>query len=254
MVKRDTPLPIKLKNDAIAEALLEIRFETKTISELFLGRVMDRPEWKNFVPRQLPGYAIPPQIRLFDPNMRYVPVMELAGHDAKFLVRIGPQVISCHNRAPYFGWSKFKLELDKVVETLFGTTQDLNVTRLGLRYMNALRPSVHKIRSIADLDINLAVSGDAILDSVNLNFKGKLTSDSSCTVRIATKDLVVGNLTGVIPEDMTVYVDVDVFTNETFVTRDLKAVKDWIEFAHTEEKHEFFRLFKQQSIDEMREV
>lgn len=47
-------IPVKLKNDAIVEALFEIRFSMSTIPEVFFGRMADCAFWKNFKHEPLP--------------------------------------------------------------------------------------------------------------------------------------------------------------------------------------------------------
>src|SRR5208337_1279466 len=63
MVKPGTALPKKLKCDAIVEALLEWRFESKGLWEVFLGRFADHRNWKGWAQRTLPAYSLPPQLR-----------------------------------------------------------------------------------------------------------------------------------------------------------------------------------------------
>jgi hypothetical protein len=41
VIKRGTPLPKKLKDDAIVEAVFELRFDSSTLAEVFLGRIAD---------------------------------------------------------------------------------------------------------------------------------------------------------------------------------------------------------------------
>ncbi|MEW8208243.1 MAG: hypothetical protein AB2746_19150 [Candidatus Thiodiazotropha taylori] len=62
MVARGTPLPKKLKNDAIIEAILEIQFSSKEnddMPELFSARLADIEAWKNYSKRPHPIYDIP---------------------------------------------------------------------------------------------------------------------------------------------------------------------------------------------------
>lgn len=249
MVKRGTPLPKKLKSDAIVEAFLELRFDGKDLPEVFFGRFVDHPNWKGWEQRLLPAYNIPPQFRSIDPNVKFAPTIELVEKESKAVLRIGPSVVSYHRQVPYVGWEKFKPELERVTTTLFETRKDAIITRLGLRYMNSLRPNLHGIAALTDLDVEMTVSGDAILKAANLNFTNPLGKESACTVRIATPEFILG----IIPADTSVFVDVDVFTNEGFKTADKKIVDEWVEFAHTQEKTEFFRLFKQPTIDKLRE-
>jgi uncharacterized protein (TIGR04255 family) len=249
MVKRGIPLPKKLKYDAIIEAVFELRFDIKEISEVFFGRFIDRDKWKGWQQRQLPAYNIPAQFRSIDPNIKYAPIIELIDNESKAILRLGPSVVSYHRQAPYIGWEKFKPELIGVIASLFGAAPGIVTKRLGLRYMNALRPGLHNVRGVADLDIQMSVFEDVISRSVNLNFITKLEKNSSCAVRIATPEFIQG----VIPADTSVFVDVDVYTDEGFSAVEKKPVEEWIEFAHTQEKIEFFHLFGQATIDKLKE-
>lgn len=249
MVKRGTSLPKKLRNDAIVEAVLELRFEAKGLAEVFFGRFIDHSNWEGWQQRQLPAYNIPAQFRSLDPNVQYAPVIELVGADSKALLRIGPSVVSFHRQAPYVGWKKFRPELEKVITALFETNRDVTVKRLGLRYLNSLRPELHGVSALTDLDVKMTVSDEAIIGSANLNFMTTLGNESTCIVRIATPDFLAGK----IPPDTSVFIDVDVYTDEGFRTTSKRTVNDWIEFAHTEEKAEFFRLFRQEMIDKLQE-
>jgi uncharacterized protein (TIGR04255 family) len=249
MVKRGTSVPKKLKQDAIIEAVVEFRFESETIPEVFLGRLIDHPYWKGWLQTRLPAYEVPPQIRRINPLMQFAPIIQLAQAESKAALRIGPSVVSFHRLAPYVGWAAFKPELERVVDGLFAKVENPKVTRIGFRYLNALRPAIHHISAIADLDLSLTVSDVTLLSNVNLNFTTNIGPDTSCTVRIATKEFIQGPL----PPDTSVYVDVDVFTNEGFSASDNTAVNKWVEFAHTQEKAAFFSLFRQPTIDELRE-
>lgn len=251
MVKRGTNLPDKLNSDAIVEAILEIRFEGIAIPEIFYGRMADKEPWKHYTQRRLPGYEIPPQARMMDPSFRYTPVIELIGPDGTSALRIGPYAISYHRTPPYVGWQLFRPELEQVVDSLFSTAPAklLIVERLGLRYLNSLTQEAHGINSIADLDIKLTDSDGDISTKVNINFSTSDVTDTSCTVRIATREFIQGN----IPPNTTVFVDVDVFSNEGFKTSDIDRVKSWVNEAHEYEKNEFFHLLTQSTITKLME-
>jgi len=151
---------------------------------------------------------------------------------------------------PYIGWAKFRPELEEVIDCLFNKADALVVERLGFRYLNSLRHDLHGIDSLSDLDFSLTVKGDQITESANVNFTTDSKSDLASTVRIATPDFVQGQ----IPPGTSVYLDVDVFTNEIgFETTDCDFVKRWIEKAHDTEKIQFFRLLKPSTIESLRE-
>jgi uncharacterized protein (TIGR04255 family) len=151
--------------------------------------------------------------------------------------------------APYVGWNRFRAELDEAIDGLFQKAGDVTIRRLGLRYLNALTPDVHGIQSISDLDLRLAIAGENLSDSVNVNLQKELSSDTQCTVRIATPNFVAG----VVPKGTSIVVDVDISTKDVFRTKEAARVKDWVEFAHTNEKEQFFRLLTDETIDALRE-
>lgn len=247
MASRGKPVPKKLKNDAIVEAIFEMRFETTRIPEILFGRLADYGPWKELTQRRLPTYDIPAALRQVDPNLRFQAVFELSGEQRA--VRIGPQVISYHRTVPYIGWERFWPELQQTITGLFETAGGLVIRRLGLRYLNALRPDLHGIASVADLDLNINVASARVAGNVNLNFTADVASNAACMVRIATTDFVQGNL----PPNTSVYVDVDVFTKEGFETKERRAVENWVTAAHDKEKEQFFRLLTDRSIEALKE-
>jgi uncharacterized protein (TIGR04255 family) len=249
MAARAKPIPGKLKHDAIIEALFEIRFDTATLPEVFFGRLADYAPWKGFDQRRTPAHEIPASFRESDPNLRYQPVFELAAPADHRAVRIGQHVLSYHRTAPYVGWQRFQPELEEVVSALFAKADDPVITRLGFRYINALRSDLHGIRRLSDLDLTFAIAREVVGGSVNVNFTTSVSENTQCTVRIATIDLVQGPL----PSASSVLIDVDLFTKESFKSTEEGAVMEWIEFAHTQEKQQFFRLLTDETIDALKE-
>lgn len=250
MSRRGSHVPKKLKHDAIVEALLEVRFETKTSPEFLLVRLSELQQWRTFNQSRLPAYSIPETIRNVDPNFRYQPIFELLEPEtSQRSVRVGANVLSYHVRAPYIGWHKFGSELRKAVSALFDKTEDLVVKRLGLRYVNALTSDLHQIRGIQDLDVSLRIGGSPVTDGININEAMRVNERIFCMVRVATAQFVAGSL----PATTTVLADIDVFTPDNFETRTQEGVSDWIEEAHTVEKQEFFVLLTDETITALEE-
>lgn len=247
MASRGKPVPKKLKNDAIVEAIFEVRFDMTTIPEILFGRLAEYGPWKGFRQQRLPAYEIPPPLRHADPNLRFQAIFELVSQERA--VRIGPHVISYHCPTPYVGWQRFQPELAETIGGLFKFGDGLVIRRLGLRYLNALRADVHGIVSIMDLDLEIRVASERVPGNVNLNFTSDVGSNAGCTVRIATPEFVQGSL----PPNTSVYVDVDVFTKDGFETKEEKVVQDWITAAHKSEKEQFFRLLTDRSIEALEE-
>ena len=141
--------------------------------------------------------------------------------------------------ARYPGWDeKLSTEIEGVIDHVFKAVHDVTATRLGLRYINALKSDLHGIKNVADLAISVTVADEVVCDSINLNFKTNVNSDYEATCRIASVDLAQG----AIPENTTVIIDIDVYTANAFSTQDAAVVKEWVTKAHQTEKENFFKL------------
>ncbi len=243
------PLPRKLKHDGIVEALLEIRFDTPAVLEVLYGRLADIPSWQGFIQRRLPTADIPAPMRNLDPQLRFAPSFELRETNGQRSIRIGPQAVSYHRGAPYVGWSRFKPELFEVVDQLFAKAGSLTIHRLGLRYLNALTKGRHGLSRVSDLNVRLYVAEERLVGNLNVNFTKDVSQETKCTVRVATTEFVQGHL----PQDTAAYVDVDVHTNDSFRANEAPAVREWIDFAHDEEKKAFFGLLPPEIINALRE-
>jgi uncharacterized protein (TIGR04255 family) len=244
------PIPKKLTHDAIIEAVFEMRFDMASIPEVLYGRLADHPAWKKFAQRRLPAYELPAVLRLADENLRYQPVFELVDAVGNRSIRIGPQVLSYHQREPYVGGTEFQRNLREAVEQFFAKSDKLTIRRLGLRYLNALRPQLHGgIRGVSDIDMSIIVDGVQITRSMNLNYTTTVGNDVCCTVRVATPDFVQGSY----PAETALVIDVDMFTRENFAASDEQTVTQWLSRAREAEKESFFSLLKLQTIEALRE-
>ncbi len=240
MVAKGTALPRRIEPDAIFEALFEIRFDAVfPLPEVLFGRFSELPELRGFnQQRRLPAYDMPAQFRDGDPNLRFVPVLELASQDPKRAIRIGGHVLSYHVLAPYPGWDAFERELHNAIDGLFSKTEGLVVNRLGLRYINALSPSKHGINSLADLDLKIEASQERITQRATLWFVKQADDGTFCKVSVATRDFVQGDF----PADVIAVIDVDVFTPPEFQTNAAGDVKGWLGRARGVKNEAFLGL------------
>lgn len=249
-MKLPEDLPKKLKHDAIVEVNFEARFDTDLlVAEILFGRLADTPAWKGFLQRRLPTADIPAALRRADPDLRYQSSIQLIDSAGIRRVGIGPQNLSFSRVAPYPGWDeKFGEEVGEVIDILFKAVPNISVTRLGLRYVNALRSDLHGIAGIESMNLKLSLGTEAITRKLNVNYTVPTSTDSSCTVRIASADLAHGS----IPENTTLVVDLDVYTNEGYQTSDSSATKAWAATAHLAEKRIFFGLLTDETIKHLR--
>jgi len=247
--KRGSRIPKKLKNDAILEAIFELRFETTTKSEFLVVKLAEHEPWRHFIQSRLPAYSFPEPVRQLDPNLRFLPIFELLEPTNQRSVRIGPNVLSYHLRSPYDRWGTFSEELAGTVKALFETAEAPLIDRLGLRYLNAFTPESHGINKFSELDIKVCVGGSSVDDGVNINVMSRLSEDTVCAVRVATPDFVLGSL----PPTTSVLADIDVFTPEHVQMKNQADVMRWLEAARLTKNIEFFALLTDKTIDDLEE-
>lgn len=241
------PLPQRLKKDAILEALLEIRFETNELPELIVGYLIQNEAWKGFSRTRTPIADLPTTIRWSQADLRYQPILELRDAEGEKSIKIGERVISFHKLAPYNGWEEFSKELSQMVRHLFSKFETVKIERLGLRYINALRRDIHEIEQASDLNVNVAVNNSKIFEHFNLNYSVQHKDDLMSLSRIATPDYVEGKL----PDNTSVYVDIDVFTLPGFEADSSAKVIEWVEEAHLLEKKIFFQFIPEEKLKKM---
>ena len=241
-------LPNKLKDDAIVEALVELRFETADIPELTVGRLADHSLWADFSRSRTPIADLPAALRQSDVNLKHQATLELKEPDGLRLVKIGTNAVSLHNISRYIGWTQgFSREIHSMVNLVLDQRKDATLTRIGLRYINALTPSKHLINSIYNLNIQVQVAQEEPLDDMNINYR-RTFDDFLVLTRIATPRFVQGKL----PSDTSAYVDIDVYTPPDFQCRSDQVASDWIEQAHILEKRSFFTLLPPDILQQLR--
>jgi uncharacterized protein (TIGR04255 family) len=243
-----TPLPERINPDAILEALVEFRFDHTELPELVLGRLLDAPLWNGYTQTRLPAADIPQPIRDIDANLRYQPVVELRKGDGSRVAKIGGHVVSYHVVGPYPGWAIFGAEIELTLREVIAKLKSPRFSRMGLRYINALRPEGHHIRSLADTNIVLRVGDEVVTESVNVNYTRTFGENHTVTVKIATPDLVVGG----VPPGYSLLCDIDVGSKpESFMPDYIHAIA-WIEKAHSLEKAEFFAILPKEITHKLR--
>jgi len=234
--------PQKLKKDSIAEAICEVRFECQesaSIPEILVGKLTDFEDWKSFQKIRLSVMDIPAPIRALNPDLRRQPVMELREEGGPKIVKIGANVLSLHRKAPYAGWERFRPEIYRFVEFLFGSFQDFRCTRLGIRYINIFTREDHGVESVKDLNYQVTLDGKELTSPQNINYQILKHDNHNILVRVASPEFVSGTQKDI----CSALVDLDVFTPDDWRGGDRDDAEKWIEDAHTYEKYEFFKLF-----------
>jgi uncharacterized protein (TIGR04255 family) len=240
-------LPERINPDAILEALVEFRFEHSDLPELVLGRLLDTQLWESYMQVRLPAADIPQPIREVDVNLRYQPLIELRKSDNARVVKIGGHVVSYHVIGQYPGWATFRTEIEEVLREVMTKLKSPQFSRIGLRYINAVRAEEHYVRGLIDTNIVIKVGDRTLTESVNVNYTRTQGTSHVVTVRVATPDLVTGNIQG----GYSLLCDIDVGSKGGTPITDYDGAIAWIGEAHTLEKSEFFSILPKNIIDKL---
>ena len=139
-------LPLKLKHDNVADAIIEVRFDTNTdpnvLFALIYAKVKERLKGKV---QSLPFPPVPAVIIRKDQSLKYRPLYRVDGDDCT--LQIGAQMIALNSTIPYIGWGRFY----DLFEWVLGQSFDIlgNVQRLGLRYVNFFDENISNQVNIA---------------------------------------------------------------------------------------------------------
>ncbi|MPZ35594.1 MAG: TIGR04255 family protein [Rhodospirillales bacterium] len=243
-------LPKKLKKDAILEALVEVRFESNEVEEIIIGRLSDTRKWKAFERKATPVAELPQTVRIQNAAFKFSPLVEFWSPDKRAAVKIGGNVASLHILSPYPGWAEFRKQIGTLLSAMKKAIPGCQVSRLGLRYINALNATDHHIEKMEDLNYRLEVAGKAPAGPVHFQIEKQLSDAMKSALRVAGQEYVQGN----IPDGTAAFVDVDVFTPVGYTLPLGPEVSAWFAEAHKREKGEFFALIPPHILNELVEL
>ncbi|MDR6135722.1 uncharacterized protein (TIGR04255 family) [Sphingomonas sp. SORGH_AS802] len=240
---------IRLATDGIREAICEVRFESQGAPEVVIGRLTDASVWSRYDQLRLSSADLPEQIRATEEGFRFAPSYQLTNPaDQADVVRIGPNVVSCHRLAPYPGWEVFRIAIRDTLEALFGSLRGVKTSRVGFRFVNAFSQARHGIQGAADLNISVMAGGAGVGQDFVLVYSKELSRAHDVQISIATPKFVHG------PEGqaLDILLDIDVVTPRALEMADISEVMSWIDVAHDRLKEEFFRLIPANVVDKLR--
>jgi uncharacterized protein (TIGR04255 family) len=128
-------IPRKITPCPIAEAIIELRFNSEFPSEAVFGILYGKlkNDYEKTV-ETLPILQLPSAIRNQDLHLRFQPYYKL--HSGDFILQIGPKVISLASTREYVGWSEFSQRINTTIESISELGVIKQVLRLALRYIN----------------------------------------------------------------------------------------------------------------------
>lgn len=241
--------PKKLKDDCIVEAICDVRFEADAQPEVILGRLSDVPLWSSYHSVRLPVIDIPVAVRQANPLLKFQPVFQLREESGPKLVKLGVNSLSIHvvGTGHYVGWEKWYPFLEQTVSSLFDDVRVSELSRVGLRYINVLTASRHKVRGIHELDLDLQIRSESVKAPFSVSLVSENGADMTGVTRVASPEFVEGPLS----QDAAAVVDVDVGSSRNLGFDAADAACKWIQLAHDFEKELFFALIPEKTLREL---
>lgn len=221
-------LPSKIDSCPIVDALLEVRFTTQIPPNAVYGVIYNALKDNYPKTADLPILQIPEPIRKVDANFRFKPLYK--AHNARYVLQIGPDVITISSYPEYVGWSEYSREIIR----LLGIIRDLDfvksVLRVGYHVVNFFEEDI-----FPKTKLSISIGGKQI-EYTNTIFK--TTKDDSAanfrTVMQVSNEAKYNNKSGSI-------IDIDSFTMRGFpIFSDVTG--DLINSLHIAEKKAFYTL------------
>ena len=230
-------LPTKIEPCPIIDALVEIRFSTKTHPNAVFGLLYNTLQeyFENEKVENLPILQLPDSVRSTDPQLKFKPHYKIATNN--FVVQIGPEVISISSFPKYIGWNLFSNKIFDILSKVESVSIINDIKRIGIRYINFFDVDIFKH---INLNVNL---GDQQITYKNTVIRTEFEQDEyKSTLQIANNANNNGRVGSII--------DID-----TYVLSNLKSFfknkEELINVGHTKEKELFFSLLKKDFLNNL---
>lgn len=234
-------LPQSISPCPIAEAVVDVRFETTVPEEAVFGVIYQalRDDFPKSTP--LPLVSLPADVRKADPQLANQPLHRLDGEH--LTVMVGPKSVTVGSRAEYPGWAtvseRFRATLARVAQTgLIGKPE-----RFGLRYISFFEGDIFPNLTLSVTIADEPVNGEGTL------FKSVLTAKDCRLLLQVGKDLkLVGRkkMAGSV-------IDIDSFVQAPNAAAGFDAaLAEFLETAHMAEKQLFFSLLKPEFLETLK--
>ncbi len=231
-------LPLSITPCPIAQAVVEVRFDTDTPEDAAFGLVYNALKVDFPKNTALPMASLPAEFRKSDPNLSHQPLHRLDGEHLTVLV--GAQAVTVGVRGAYPGWAlaaeRFRATLARIAQTgLIRTPR-----RFGLRYISFFQGDI-----FPNLALSIAVAEEPIIGE-GTHIKTVLQAEGCRLLLQVGKDLM---LVGEQKKSGSI-IDIDAFVTEPEATNGFDvALADFLEKAHLAEKQLFFKLLKTEFLD-----
>lgn len=223
-------LPKKIEPCPIADALLEIRFQPLVDPNAVFGLVFKELKDSFQSIEKLSILQLPEFVRDNDPDLKFKPHHKM--FNDKYVVQIGPNVISISSFPIYNGWVDFSETIYTIISKISNSEIVDKIERIGLRYINFFEKNIFDNISLKIL------LNDCQITQPNTIIQTQINSDEfTSTLQIANNVLFNNNFGSVI--------DIDTYT-ETSLTNFFENYSSVISKAHQYEKELFFSVLTEE--------
>lgn len=226
-------IPKKISPCPIAEAVVELRFESNIPAEVIYG--ISYQKLRRHFPNQekLPIMELPQSIRDSDPNLKFNPYFRLKNNE-NFIFQIGPRSFSISCPKEYKGWDVFSKQIGLVFKDLHLLGIFHKPIRIGLRYISFFE----NINIFENIKMVLEMADNSLIGSKNAIRSEFQHEDFNCVINLANHAALnnVKIIGSVIDVDVLYEKDPKIMLNNF-----LKIVDQ----AHILEKSIFFGIIKE---------
>lgn len=239
------PLPTKLKNEPLVDAVFEIRFSSgapasSVLPGIFFAHIQGQPQIDRF-----PVADIPSEIRASQPYFRFQPLMRIHWGES-FFVLIGDCSVGLGCRMPYAGWRKFQPHILELAGLLMKSGVLHSVERYSLKYVGVIE-GTDVAQQIKRIDVGLRL-GKYTVQAEPFQLRVEMRHDSLVNiVQLATPStamLVDGS------QRIGILIDIDTIFERpvTDINNIMSELPDKIEYIHIRNKEIFFELLTKETL------
>lgn len=183
-------IPKKISPCPIAEAVVELRFDSNLPSDAILGVIFNKFTEKYPTFSKLPILELPSFVRDNDPNLKFSPYYRMTNDNFSF--QIGPRCFSLACPKEYKGWVKYSEEIEWVFNEMKGLDFVKNPLRLGVRYINFFE----NMNVFEKIQIELFLAKNSMISNTNVLRSEFDFQDFHCVFQMTNSALLDGNIKG----------------------------------------------------------
>lgn len=171
-------VPRKINPCPIAEAIVEMRFNSNLPADATIGIVFEKLQTKYPSLEKLPIMELPSVIRDKDPKFEFSPHYKLLNET--FVILVGPKCLSVTCANGYKGWSNYFEQIQWVFDEINKANLIKEQIRLGVRYINFFEC----INIFENIKINFSLADCSLLTKQNAVRSEFDVGKFHCTIQI----------------------------------------------------------------------